>query len=208
MLRRLEEVIARFPPSGNLDSDVDALLAAHGRDITREHVPRVARQAEELARRFGVNPEQAVQAALLHDIGGIFPRAEMAVLCGLLGLPVEAEERQVPMLLHAKLSVVLARDLYGVNDAEVLQAIRYHTTLHAAPTPLDQVVFLADKLEWDQGGVPPYHAGLSAAMDAGLDSGARWMLTWMAGPEARLLIPHPDLRAAWAHYGVSPPPGR
>lgn len=207
MQPRLEDLIARFPRSQDLASDVDTLLAAHGREVTREHVPRVARQADELARRFGVDPGQAVQGALLHDIGGIFPRSEMAPLCDSLGLPVEPEERQVPLLLHAKLSVVLARELYGVTDAEVLQAIRVHTTLHAAPSPLDQVVFLADKLEWDQGGVPPYHAGLSAALKSGLESGTRWMLSWMAAPDARLLIPHPDLRAAWAWYGIQPPSG-
>lgn len=180
---------------------MDALLHAYGREITREHVPRVARAARILAQRFGVNPDQAEIAALLHDIGGIFRRSEMVGLCEALGLTVLPEERQVP-LLHAKLSVVLARDLYGVTDPGALQAIPYHTTLHAAPTPLDQVVFLADKLQWDQGGVPPYHADLSAALERGLESGTRWMLTWMTSPAAKLLIPHPDLRAAWAQYGL------
>lgn len=181
------------------------LLAAHGRERTREHVPRVAAQARELAVRFSVDPDRAERAALLHDLGGIFERAEMVALCLSLGLPVELEERQVPMLLHAKLSEVLARDLYGVSDVGVLQAVRFHTTLHGAPTPLDEVVFLADKLEWDQGDVPPYHAGLSRTLEDGLAVGARWMLGWMATSQARLLIAHPDLRAAWRHYGVTAP---
>jgi len=203
VISRLADLVLRFPPTGPLAQDVDALLAAHGRGRTREHVPRVAVQACDLAVRFGVDPARAEMAALLHDIGGIFERAEMVPLCLSLGLPVEAEERQVP--LHARLSEVLARDLYGVRDARVLQAVRFHTTLHGAPTPLDEVVFLADKLEWDQGGVPPYDAALSRALEDGLAAGARWMLGWMATPEARLLIPHPDLRAAWRHYGVTPP---
>lgn len=194
-----------FPPSGTLAADVDALFAAHGREVTREHVPRVAHEALGLARRFGVDPLAAQTAALLHDVGGIVSSARMPTLCGGLGVPIVPEERQVPMLLHAKLSVVLARELYGVTDTGVLQAVRFHTTLHARPTPLDRVVFLADKLEWDQGGVPPYHADLLNALEDGLEAGTRWFLGWMASPQARLLIPHPDLRAAWAAFGISAP---
>ncbi|WP_309572298.1 bis(5'-nucleosyl)-tetraphosphatase (symmetrical) YqeK [Deinococcus sp.] len=198
--------LCALPPfAADLAADVDSLLAAHRCTITREHVPRVAREAVILARRFGVDPEAARAAALLHDVGGIVRRADMVALCESLGLPVVPEERQVPMLLHARLSVVLARERYGVTDAATLQAIRFHTTLHAEPAPLDVVVFLADKLEWDQGGVPPYHAELSAALDGGLRAGARWMLAWMATPAARLLIPHPDLRAAWAAFGITSP---
>lgn len=165
----------------------------------------MAAQARALASRFGVDPGRAEVAALLHDVGVIFEWEEMPDLS--LGLPVEPEERQVPLLLHAKLSEVLAREVYGVSGAGVLQAIRFHTTLHGAPTPLDEVVFLADKLEWDQGGVPPYHEDLTRALDGGLDAASRWMVGWMATPEARLLIPHPELRAAWAHFGVTTLPG-
>lgn len=194
--------------AGNLAAlaeDVNTLLAACGREVTREHVPRVTAETRRLARHFGVPEVAAAQAALLHDLGGIVPRAEMVPLCEAVGIPICPEERQVPMLLHAQLSVVLARERYGVTDAGVLQAIRYHTTLHAAPSALDLVVFLADKLEWDQGGPPPYQAALRWALRDGLEAGATWMLRWMASPAARLLVPHPDLRAAWATFGVSDP---
>ncbi|GGK94647.1 HD domain-containing protein [Deinococcus radiotolerans] len=190
--------------AGNLAAlaeDVDTLLSACGREVTREHVPRVMTEARRLARHFGVPEGAAAQAALLHDLGGIVPRAEMVPLCEALGIPICPEERQ--MLLHAQLSVVLARERYGVTAAGMGQAIRYHTTLHAAPSALDLVVFLADKLEWDQGGPPPYQAALRRALRNGLEGGATWMLRWMASPEARLLVPHPDLRAAWATFGVT-----
>ncbi len=186
----------------DLAADVDALLAACGREIIREHVPRVADEAARLARHFGVDPLAARTAALLHDLGGVVPRGDMVALCESLDLPVLAEERQVPLLLHAALSVVIARDRYGVHDPDILQAIRVHTTLHARPTPLDLVVFLADKLEWDQGGVPPYAAELRAALGGGLHAGVQWMLAWLASPESRLLLPHPDLKAAWAAFGL------
>ena len=81
-----------------------------------------------------------------------------------------------------------------------------HTALHGQPTPLDQVVFLADKIEWDQGGEPPYRAGLLNALEAGLDAGTRFMLTWMYEERARLLVILPELREAWAAFGVGSQP--
>jgi predicted HD superfamily hydrolase involved in NAD metabolism len=197
---------ARLPVSGNLAQDVDTAFLAYGNRITREHVQRVAKLAPELARRFGVDPQAAETAALLHDIGGVVPRGSMVDLCLQLGLSVRPEELQVPMLLHARISEIIAGEVYGVTDLAVLQAIRVHTALHGQPTPLDQVVFLADKIEWDQEGEPPYRAGLLAALDTGLDAGTRYMLTWMYEERARLLVVLPELREAWAAFGVGGQP--
>ena len=199
----LAPFVVQVPNTGRLMQDVDAAFAAYGKRITREHVPRVAKLARELALRFGADADNSELAALLHDIGGVVPRGEMVSLCRALGLSVRAEEEQVPMLLHARLSGVIAREVFGVDAPDVLQAIRFHTALHARPTPLDQVVFLADKIEWDQGGEPPYRAQLLAVLDAGLDAGTRFMLTWMYEHRADLLVVLPELRQAWAAYGIA-----
>lgn len=205
MNARIAEVIRQVPATGDLNRDVDSLLRLYGREVTREHIPRAVAEGQRLAAQFGVSVHAATTALWLHDIGGIFRRSEMVGLCEDLGLEVYHEERQVPMLLHAKLSVVLAREWQGIHDPAMLQAIRFHTTLHAAPTSLDHVVFLADKLEWDQGGTPPYSLELRAALKDGLEAGTRCMLTWMASPEANLLIPHPDLCAAWTAHAIQAP---
>jgi predicted HD superfamily hydrolase involved in NAD metabolism len=51
------------------------------------------------------------------------------------------------MLLHAKLGAEIAREQFGVDDAEVLSAIEKHTTGAAEMSALDRVVYLADSLE-------------------------------------------------------------
>ncbi len=200
---RLAAVLNGVSLTGDLARDTDALFAQAGSRITREHVPRVARLAQELAGRFGLDPDQAVTAAYLHDVGGAFPRSEMVAACTDLGLIVLPEERQVPMLLHQKLSAELAREAFGVTDAAVLDAVRCHTTLRAHATPLDELLFLADKIEWDRGGEPPYKANLLSTMDGGLTAGARWLLAYLHDHPEDLLVVHPWLREAWAWYGVT-----
>ena len=49
-----------------------------------------------------------------------------------LGLPMDDVERNQPILLHAKLGVYYAREKYGVTDQEILDAIRFHTTVRQA----------------------------------------------------------------------------
>lgn len=50
-------------------------------------------------------------------------------------------------LLHSVAGAALARDKYGVNDPDILDAIYGHTTGHANMSPLAMVVYLADKIE-------------------------------------------------------------
>jgi predicted HD superfamily hydrolase involved in NAD metabolism len=51
------------------------------------------------------------------------------------------------VLLHARLGAAIARERFGVTDAEVLSAIEKHTRGADAMSPLDCVVYLADSLE-------------------------------------------------------------
>lgn len=186
--------------AGTLAQDVDALERLHGRAVTREHLQRVAPLARRLAVRFGLDPEQAETAAWLHDVGGIFEYGEMAAVCEALGLEVLPEERAVPMLLHQKLGALIARDVFGVTDEAVLSAILCHTTLRASPGPLDVLLFVADKLEWDRPGEPPYRDALLAALEVSLEAGARFLVNELWTHQGELFVVHPWLREAHAFF--------
>ncbi len=54
----------------------------------------------------------------------------------------------------------MAQEIFGVTDTLILNAVGCHTTLRAQPTTLDKVLFVADKLVWDQPGTPPYAQAL------------------------------------------------
>ena len=50
-------------------------------------------------------------------------------------------------LLHAKVGAVYAKDKYGVEDEDILNAITYHTTGRPAMSLLEKIVFIADYIE-------------------------------------------------------------
>ncbi|MGG1250695.1 bis(5'-nucleosyl)-tetraphosphatase (symmetrical) YqeK [Brevibacillus agri] len=181
----------------SLARDICSLFRLHGCTETARHSVLVAQEAERLAIRFGVDRQAAVTAGLLHDSSAIFPNSQRIEVARLAGVDVLPEEEQFPMIVHQKLSVVIARELFAVSDADILSAIGCHTTLKTGAKPLDLVLFVADKIKWDQPGTPPYLQPLLAALDDSLECAALVYLAYLWERRDKLRVVHPWLRDAY-----------
>lgn len=112
-----------------------------------EHTLGVMYTAESLAMRYGVDMTKAAVAGLLHDCAKCIPNSQKIRLCKKHNLEVTENEEKNPSLLHAKLGALLAQKAYGVNDPEILSAIRWHTTGKPDMTMLETIVYMADYIE-------------------------------------------------------------
>ncbi|CAJ1200516.1 hypothetical protein CPR19088_GLDEOEPO_00797 [Companilactobacillus paralimentarius] len=121
----------------------------------------VAKEAVSLSKEYH---EQLYQAGLLHDISAFIPKSERLLISEKLHIPVLKEEHQVPLLLHQKLSAYIAEKCFQIKDPIILNAIKCHTTLKKNFNNFDLIVFLADKIAWDQPGIPPYLEELNTAL--------------------------------------------
>lgn len=192
-----------FSVTGNLQEDVSRFLLSSGHTETLRHCLRVAQTAKELAIRFGESPLAADQAALMHDLGAVIPREEKLAFSRRHGLPVLPEEEQYPGVLHQQHSVVLARAVFGISDHRLLNAIGCHTTLRAGASSLDQVVFLADKISWNQDGQPPFLPAVQAALMESLAAGCLAYIDWLLSPAGGIAVVHPWLLAARRDLQIS-----
>ena len=104
------------------------------------------------------------------------------------------------MLLHQKLSACLAYEAFGLADQAILSAIGCHTTLCVNATPLDKVVFVADKIAWDGSGDPPYLEAMAAAVERSLDQAAWCYLDYLWQRRATLAAAHPWFIAAHRQF--------
>ena len=111
------------------------------------HTLRVADTAEDLARAHHLDEDRARLAALLHDAARETGPEEFLRLADGLDLPVGEPERQSPKLLHGPVAAELARRELGIEDGEVLEAVRAHTTGRPGMGPLALVLYVADKVE-------------------------------------------------------------
>jgi predicted HD superfamily hydrolase involved in NAD metabolism len=118
-----------------------------GQNERYAHSVRVARCAEVLAQRHGIDPAKARIAGMLHDLARLYSAAQLIEECEARGLRIADFERAHPVLLHAGLGAAIARERFGIEDSEVLSAIEKHTTGAGEMSPLDCVVYLADSLE-------------------------------------------------------------
>ena len=100
-----------------------------------------------LAMRYGVDLEKAQVAGLLHDCAKCIPNEKKLKMCEKYNIPITRVENNAPFLLHSKLGAYLAKEKYGVQDEEILQAIVWHTTGKPDMTLLEEIVFLADYIE-------------------------------------------------------------
>ena len=100
-----------------------------------------------LAMRYGYDLNHAQTAGLLHDCAKCIPNEKKLKLCEKYGLEVTETEIKAPYLLHAKLGAYLAKEKFGVDDQQILGAIRWHTTGKPAMTLLEKIVFIADYIE-------------------------------------------------------------
>lgn len=112
-----------------------------------KHILRVTETAEKLAKIHGVDVEKARTAALFHDICKYKDNARLWKEAERLNVKDLESFKAFPQVLHAYVAAEAARVDYGIEDEEILRAIRYHTTGTENMSPVEEVVFLADYLE-------------------------------------------------------------
>ena len=112
-----------------------------------DHTLRVADTAADLARIHGLDEDRARLSALIHDAARETEPEEFLGLAEEWNLPFGEPERQSPKLLHGPVAAELARHEIGVEDEEVLEAVRAHTTGKPGMGPLALALYVADKIE-------------------------------------------------------------
>lgn len=130
--------------------EYDTLLRQKLSPKRYEHSIAVMERAVELAKRYGVDVEKARLAGLLHDIMKNEDKINLLQFIGNSDILLSVAEKNGPPLWHAIGGFLYARDVLKIEDADVLNAIRYHTTGRANMSPLEQVVYLADLTSSDR----------------------------------------------------------
>ncbi|QUG84206.1 bis(5'-nucleosyl)-tetraphosphatase (symmetrical) YqeK [Bacillus nitratireducens] len=191
--------IYSFTPTGKIENDIKAFLLKYNKEFTYKHSIRVANEARKIAKIFYEDEEKAAIAGCLHDISAIFPNEERITVAEKFGIEILQEEREFPMIIHQKLSRVIAKEIFKIEDEEVLNAICYHTTLRKNATKMDLVLFVADKLEWDQIGTPPYLINVKKVLGNSLEHAAFVYISYLWERKDTLKVIHPWLEEAYWH---------
>jgi len=110
------------------------------------HSINVMKMAVKLAEMYQVDTYNAKFAGLLHDCAKNMKNEELIKYCDENGIAVDEVKRSSPGILHAEVGADIAEKEFGAN-AEIVQAIRYHTLANREMEKLDKIIYIADLIE-------------------------------------------------------------
>ncbi|MDR3325376.1 MAG: nicotinate (nicotinamide) nucleotide adenylyltransferase [Spirochaetaceae bacterium] len=140
------------------------------------HSRNVALHSSDLALRFGLDAKKAYLAGIAHDMARELRPSDMFSLAERDGLPFSQLELDEPFLLHGRAAAVMLVERFGVEDADVLEAVRFHTMGSPHLGALGKIVCLADKIEVGRPNVDPEFRRLAFGPDALCDLDALFNL--------------------------------
>jgi predicted HD superfamily hydrolase involved in NAD metabolism len=111
-----------------------------------QHTIGVMDTAIKLAEKYGADKKKAELAAIFHDYAKFRPKEEMKQIIKEQNMPAILLEFNSE-LWHAPVGAFLAEKEAGIQDKEILDAIRYHTSGRIGMTLLDKIIYLADYIE-------------------------------------------------------------
>ncbi len=110
------------------------------------HTKGVEKTARRLAAFYGADEEKAALAALLHDYGKTYAVDDLRRVA--LAHDITDEfSLQEPALLHGPVGSWLLEHELGIDDDEILHAVKVHTTGAAGMTLFSGIIYLADYIE-------------------------------------------------------------
>ena len=112
-----------------------------------EHTLGVAYVAASLAFAYEIDSKKAFVAGLLHDSAKCLSHQKRLSICKKNGIAISKVEEENPVLLHAKVGAYFAKEKYGIEDSDILNAILYHTTGRPDMSLLEKIIYVADYIE-------------------------------------------------------------
>ena len=100
-----------------------------------------------LAMKYGADIRKAELSGLLHDCAKHKRPEKLLKYCLDRQLEITDVQRRRPFMLHGLVGAYVAREKYGVDDEEILSAIKWHTTGRPDMSLLEKIVFTADYFE-------------------------------------------------------------
>lgn len=111
------------------------------------HILGVAETAKKLAKLNGVSEEKAEIAGLSHDIAKNLSKDKMEELIRENKVSLSHIEKNSPNLWHSIVAPIEAKNKFGIEDVEIIDSIRWHTTGKIDMPILTKIIYIADMIE-------------------------------------------------------------
>ena len=170
-----------------------------------EHSLNVSEEAVKLAKKYGADTEKAELAGLLHDILKDTPPEKQLKILADFGIIMRDVELSAKKFWHAISGAVYIKHVLHIEDEDVYNAVRYHTTGRKNMTLLEKVIFIADFISKDRNypGVEDMRKAAYKSLDKAIVEGIAFTITELAKDRAPIvpetIDAYNDAVWAWRH---------
>ena len=113
------------------------------------HTLGVVEMSEKLAKIYNANIQKCKVAALLHDICKEMDMEYIKNICKNKFInELSEEDLENNEILHGFAGAYYVKTELGINDKEILNAIKYHTVGAKNMTLVEKIVYIADAIEY------------------------------------------------------------
>jgi nicotinate-nucleotide adenylyltransferase len=161
-------------------------------DYRFRHSLGVADCAVRLAQKYGADEKKAYTAGLLHDVmKDKSPDELLDLIENKYHYPLSEVEKSNHKLFHAIAGALYVKNELGVEDEEIFNAIRYHTTGRKNMSLLEKVIYIADFISPDRqyNGVERMREKADISLETAMEEGLQFTIIELS---EKLLPVHPD----------------
>ncbi len=137
--------------STQLRSDLVKKIDAHNKQNLKpsryNHVMSTANYAVSIAHLHGIDPYKAYVAGLAHDCTKYMDDEKQLEYFEKNGIVLSDEDRDCPKIWHQISGAHFAKAEFGIDDEDIINAVRFHTTGRAGMSKLEKLICLADSIE-------------------------------------------------------------
>ena len=112
-----------------------------------QHSLNVSKCAEKLSEIDNCNKEKAKIAGLVHDCAKYFDDEQIEDCIKKFNIKLDPLEENNIALSHSLIGSYVSKEVFKIEDEEILNAIKYHTTGRENMTLLEKIIYMADLIE-------------------------------------------------------------
>ncbi|MCC3867614.1 bis(5'-nucleosyl)-tetraphosphatase (symmetrical) YqeK [Terrisporobacter mayombei] len=116
-------------------------------EIRLKHSLNVSKCAVKLSEIYKCDKEQAEIAGLVHDCAKYFTDEQIEDCIEKFNIELDPLEVNNIALSHSVIGSYVAQYVFNINDDEIINAIKYHTTGKENMSLLEKIIYMSDLIE-------------------------------------------------------------
>ncbi len=114
------------------------------------HCQMVAKAARQLAILYNEDEQKAEIAGILHDIVKEKDKKYLLYIMEEYGVNLSEIEKSTPQIWHSIAGALYCEKYLGIEDKQIINSIKYHTTASQDMTVFEKIIYMADCVSDDR----------------------------------------------------------